>query len=647
MDCIVESAMHSLLGRLKAEYQRELCRAVQEAAGGPERAAGAAAPQRGDGGALRAAAQESATAGGCADAGSFCVEDVTGLKQTKEAAATGWAVSPAHEAVAPAVPSAACANKDAPSGKKGSVRSRQSFEHLRRMEDSIEIEAAWSRRESEEAGRRRGSATSSLATHHRRQVSLGSVESQQSLPALKRLSTNDIEVIEQYRSEQLEKEKKDMQRVAVFRASGTAYNFATLDRDKHWTTHLAFRIVTSRVFDFVMGVIIIVNAVTIGAEASITVRGGEIPIGLRVCEYVLLFIYTAELITRFYAVGVQMALKNKWVRFDTALVCLGFLNFVMMTSSVSSDVVYSLMGNVNILKMLRLARLARTVRAVVQFRTLWLLVQGLMHCVLPMCWTCIIMFCVVYIFAVAGMELIVDASNDPAYLAQAAKFDTIENSMMTLVQFITLDSMAAIYRPLITNIPALAVYFLTFFLLGPIALMNIVTAIMVESSLRTANDDVEARKAWEAMARKQMMPKLRNVFLALDRDGNGEVDLDEIMDAPEEVQEQITRIVDLAELEEVFRLLDVDNSGSVSIDEFVDGILRSQADKPSELIVLMKQGRAILERLDQETVNKFKPTEVPRNTEYPSTPTAPKSTAPLLLDACASAGLPGAPTTAA
>merc|ERR1712190_354 len=109
--------------------------------------------------------------------------------------------------------------------------------------------------------------------------------------------------------------------------------------------------------------------------------------------------------------------------------------------------------------------------------------------------------------------------------------------MLTLVQFMTLDSAAEIYRPLIASEPWLIIYFLVYILVGPIALMNIVTAIMVESSLRTANEDQEAKKAWDGVRRKNLMPKLRQMFVALDTDASGEVDLEEIRNAPREITE--------------------------------------------------------------------------------------------------------------
>jgi hypothetical protein len=251
------------------------------------------------------------------------------------------------------------------------------------------------------------------------------------------------------------------------------------------------------------------------------------------------------------------------------------------------------------MKMIRLFRLAKTVRVLVQFRTLWMLVQGLMYAVTPMIWTALLMTVVIYVFAVIAMEVIVASDADDDYSIAARNYDTLGDSMLNLMQFMMFDSVSVIYRPLVATKPWLLIYFVIFLLLGPVALMNIVTAIMVESSLRTANEDQEAKKVWEQVRRKDMMPKLRQMFIDLDTSGDGEVDLQEVLNAPSHLQETMQHIIGLDELEEIFNLLDYDGSGSVDIEEFVDGILRSKGEKPSELFVILRQGKAILNRLNR------------------------------------------------
>ncbi|CAK0906859.1 unnamed protein product [Prorocentrum cordatum] len=208
------------------------------------------------------------------------------------------------------------------------------------------------------------------------------------------------------------------------------------------------------------------------------------------------------------------------------------------------------------------------------------------------------MLVVVYVFAVWGMELITADTNSPENDADAtSRFDNLFEAMTFLIQCMTLDSVSAVYRPIIGHNPWLCTYFLIFLLIGPIALMNVITAIQVEALFRSAAEDHDAKKAWEKAWEKKMMPKLKSIFSAPDANDNGEVDLDELVNALEELKEQLRRIVDLDQMEEIFRMLDFDGSGAIDIDEFVDGIMRTQQDKPTELILLLKQSKAILDHL--------------------------------------------------
>jgi len=181
-------------------------------------------------------------------------------------------------------------------------------------------------------------------------------------------------------------------------------------------------------------------------------------------------------------------------------------------------------------------------------------------------------------------------------------YSNLGDAMLTHLQFLTLDGIGAIYVPLIRNRPELAVYVLSFIMLVSIALMSLVTAIMVESSLRQAKEDQEAQKAWEAAKKKALMPKLRLMFEEMDEDTSGGLDIEELRGASEEIKAQLQRICNMDDVEEIFRSLDYDQSGIVDIDDFCDGLLKASTDKPGELIRIMKQCGEILHNTRQSMV---------------------------------------------
>merc|ERR1719398_690008 len=59
-----------------------------------------------------------------------------------------------------------------------------------------------------------------------------------------------------------------------------------------------------------------------------------------------------------------------------------------------------------IIRMGRIFRLIRAVRLFVQFRTLWMLIRGLLGCTTVMLHSCFVVALILYIAAIVGVELI-------------------------------------------------------------------------------------------------------------------------------------------------------------------------------------------------------------------------------------------------
>ncbi|CAJ1387670.1 unnamed protein product [Effrenium voratum] len=390
-------------------------------------------------------------------------------------------------------------------------------------------------------------------------------------------------------------------------------NLAPIDPAKlPWWRRWAFFVVSWPGFDTFIGLIILLNGLTIGVDTQVQAK---IPLGcddtcrcdtpntkcqladpwVATADNVFYGIYIAELILRFLAYGVR-AWYSHWVKFDFFLVLSATVDLILKaTPAVDAEFLKQVM----LVRLLRLARLARLVRLIVQFQTLWKLVSGLMSCANTLFWTFLLMSILSYIAALFGMDLCdYDPTlplDHPYNVAALENFRGLDDAMFSLMQLFTFDSIASIYRPLIQHKPYLFLYFMMVLLVLSIALMNLVTAIMVEGALAIAEEDKEVRKTYEQARKKRQMAQLKMMFEELDEDGSGELTLDEINAAPPDVKQSLFEIAGTEDIQTLFEMLDYDEGGTLETDEFCEGVFKaSAAAKPLELDRLMKQCRDIL-----------------------------------------------------
>merc|ERR1712194_648011 len=136
-------------------------------------------------------------------------------------------------------------------------------------------------------------------------------------------------------------------------------------------------------------------------------------------------------------------------------------------------------------------------------------------------YTFLLMFLILYVSGVLAIELITknrtSYEDDPELLEIIDScFGSLFKAMLTLVQFVTLDSIGGIYSPLINREPLLAFFFMSFTLVVAVALMNLVTAVIVEGAIEQAKADKEVQAAYEAQRLQRLLPELREMFNALD-----------------------------------------------------------------------------------------------------------------------------------
>lgn len=371
------------------------------------------------------------------------------------------------------------------------------------------------------------------------------------------------------------------------------------------------RMLASQRFDWAMGIIIFINSVTIGVQMTYEVEGRDITV-FNFLEHFYLLTYVSELSLRFFAMGPQ-CLRSNWVRFDLALVGMGvsstWIIEPILTAVVSEQKESEeLLAPVLVLRVLRLLRLARSVRLLVQFKTLWMLVRGLLSSAGTMFYTFMLMALILYVFACLGVELITKnrslIEDEVVGDIVADRFSSISVTMLTLVQFVTLDDASQIYTPFIRRSPwLLGAYFMIFIIVVSISLMNLVTAVIVEGAIEQGKQDREVQKAYENQKVAALIPTIKRLFHELDTDESGALSMDELDNAPESVKHELQKIMQSDDLATLAELIDANHSGEINIDDFCHTITKTIiADEPIEFVRLKQQMQ--LSRRENQAVGK-------------------------------------------
>eukprot|EP00746_Dinoflagellata_sp_MGD_P142699 gnl/MRDRNA2_/MRDRNA2_75631_c0_seq1.p1 gnl/MRDRNA2_/MRDRNA2_75631_c0~~gnl/MRDRNA2_/MRDRNA2_75631_c0_seq1.p1 ORF type:complete len:768 (+),score=161.93 gnl/MRDRNA2_/MRDRNA2_75631_c0_seq1:86-2389(+) len=355
-------------------------------------------------------------------------------------------------------------------------------------------------------------------------------------------------------------------------------------------------ILLSPKFDAAVGVVIVLNSISIGLEMSYELEGKDTAL-LEMVEHVFLLVYMGELGMRFFCYGVY-CLRNPWVAFDFVLVVTG-----VITSWIIVPIVGSLpagVGPLMILRVMRLFRLARAIRLLVQFKVLWMLVSGLLGSVGTIMYTFCLVSLITYVWACVGIELITKhqlakgPDDDPFVAAVNTHFSSVPQTMLTFNRLLFVDSACDIYTPIVKGDKRLLLYFMLYTAVVSVALLNLVTAVIVEGALEQAEQDKEMQLAHEEQKKKLVLQELKELFETLDVDQSGCLSYEEMSNAPQECQDKmVTLFKDATNYDDVLEMamdmLDMDRDGEVSYTEFTEGISKMIFGKaPQELLSIHK-----------------------------------------------------------
>jgi len=346
----------------------------------------------------------------------------------------------------------------------------------------------------------------------------------------------------------------------------------------------------------------VLNTACIGFEQQYRIEGRDQTL-LNIFEALFLAVYVFELGLRFWVDGPAIV-KDGWIKFDIFLILTSFPSQVM--ALVASDAENSF-GLFMVLKTARLAKIARALRLLKQFRQLWMLVSGLLHSARTMIDTMLLLGILLFMIATLGIELItLDKNYIEGHYPESYRmnvrdyFPSLSLTMLTLLQFVCMDSIGAIYRPMIIARPEMSVYFVLVILLAAVVFMNIVTAVIVNGALEQAAQDKALQVADEVKKRKHMMKDLIAMFERLDDNQSGKIERNEIEKASDTDKTLLQDFMGVGNPLDVFDELDTDGGGSLDIDEFCEGLYESTISKrPIELKRIDKRVNTMRQQQDE------------------------------------------------
>jgi len=259
----------------------------------------------------------------------------------------------------------------------------------------------------------------------------------------------------------------------------------------------------------------------------------------------------------------------RWNMFDLVMVMMQLFDMILEHFLAVDGDGHSTSGNMSFMRLLRILRIVRIVRIVRVLRyvsELRAMVTSILSSCRSLLWTLILVLLFTYVVSVYFTSLVADRSESLDNAEVKRYYGSLMSTLFSLFKALTNGvDWGDLAEPLMDEIsPHIGFVFALYMCFAVVCIMNVITAIFVESSLLRAEEDKES----------QSLQQLQSVFHATDIDCNGKITRGELSNALREHKLAESIDIGLNDASALFDLLDVDNTGEVDSEEFVLGCLR-------------------------------------------------------------------------
>jgi len=365
-------------------------------------------------------------------------------------------------------------------------------------------------------------------------------------------------------------------------------------------------LVTSWFFEAFFATIIVTNSIFIALQVEVASMdpGAEMDPGFFVFASVYTFFFTFELILRIFAKGIKIFCGDDWgwMLLDGMIVATSLFEFIIevVVSNDESDQA-NVLTNMRLLRILRIAkitrafRIVRLVRFIRSLRTLLLCIGRTLR---AMAWSAVLLALIIFLFGLIFTDICTE------YLAQ----DTVDVELATFLELRSgslVDSMHTLYASITGGFtwieardafarisPIWGLLFETYIAFCNFAVLNVMTGVFCQSAIESAEKDHELNLESVSQEKEKYFRAVRRLFTQLDQNSDGGITRKEFERAwSDPVLQTVFDALEISSTDawDLFRQLDRDGSGEVDVDEFLEGCMMIKGPARSIDVVCIKK----------------------------------------------------------
>lgn len=358
--------------------------------------------------------------------------------------------------------------------------------------------------------------------------------------------------------------------------------------------------VDSSVFQLIVGMVILANAIFIGVVTDLSMHNASLqppkgdPKWFQTVNQAFVGVFVAEVLLRIVAKRLDfiLGIDWKWNIFDLGLATYSVVEELLSGFSLTYT---------RLLRGFRMVRVLRVIRVMRLFRELRLMVCSIIQSMVSLSWALMLLLIIMYLFAIIFMHAATlyvqekEAQHDVRDALQGW-FGSVGRSMYSLLLAVTGgEDWFQIVEPLGHISDFYLVLFAFYVLFVVIGVLNVLTSAFVQRACELSRLDRDLAIQSELVSDESFTAEMKSIFEEVDIEGTGCIDWEQFRSFihNEHVQAYFaTQQLDTSDARELFNLLDQDGDDEVCIEEFILGCkkLRGQA-KSSDVATLLRENK--------------------------------------------------------